>query len=110
MARTTRALVTLVHGGGESPLGRVVADDDDLDLALVDALARLQLHAGRLGCSVRLRAVCPRLADLLDVAGLAALLGACSRSALEARRQAEAREQLDVEEGEEVVDGGDLLA
>lgn len=106
--RVTLALVTLVHGDTDLPFGRVVGRDPDL--AVVDALARLQLAAGRVGCSIRLRAVCPHLAELVDLAGLTALLGDCSRSALEAGRQAEAGEQLDVEEGEEVVDDGDLPA
>lgn len=106
--RVTLALVTLVHGDTEVPFGRVVGRDPDL--AVVNALARLQLAAGRVGCSIRLRAVCSHLDELIALAGLTELLVNCSRSTLEARRQAEAGEQLDVEEGEEVVDGGDLPA
>jgi hypothetical protein len=48
------------------------------DLALVDALARLQLAARRRGWEVRLRGDPPSAAlrGLLDLVGLAALLGA----------------------------------
>ena len=104
----TLGLVTLVRGDIEVAYGRVVGRH--ADLAVVDALARLQLAEGRAGCSLRLRAVCPQLSELVELAGLTDLLGNCQRSALEARRQAEAGEQLDIEKGEEVVDGGDLPA
>ena len=40
------------------------------DLSAVDALARLQLAARRLGCSIRLRETCAELVELLDLAGL----------------------------------------
>lgn len=100
------ALVTLIGGDTEVRFGRVVGRH--ADLGLVDALARLHLAAGRAGCSLRLRAVCPQLTELIELAGLTDLLGDCQQSAREARGQAEAGEQLDVEEGKEVVDGGDL--
>ncbi|HEV2768501.1 MAG TPA: hypothetical protein VGV63_12440 [Acidimicrobiales bacterium] len=106
--RVTLALVTLVGGETEVPFGRVVGRH--ADLGVIDALVRLQLAAGRAGCSLRLRAVCPQLSELVELAGLTDLLGDCQQSALEATRQAEAGEQLDIEEGEEVVDGGDLPA
>lgn len=67
------------------------------DLALLDALARLQLAARRLGCSIRLRNPCPELCELLDLVGEPG-------SALEAGREAEGGEQLGVEE---VVEPGD---
>ena len=41
------------------------------DLSLIDELARLQLVARRLGCSLRLRGAWPELCELLDLAGLA---------------------------------------
>lgn len=53
--------------------GVVVCDVGDLrgvDLAVVDALCRLQLTARRLGSSVRLRRVPLRLRELLDLVGL----------------------------------------
>ena len=40
------------------------------DLSVVDRLARLQLAAGRLGCSIRLRDAPARLRELIDLAGL----------------------------------------
>jgi ABC-type transporter Mla MlaB component len=40
------------------------------DLALVDQLARLQLHARRLGCSIRLRGADAELVELLALVGL----------------------------------------
>jgi hypothetical protein len=66
------AVVVLVDGDVEVGLGRVV--DGCPDLALVDALARMQLVAGRMGCSIRLREPCPKLLELLEFAGLADLL------------------------------------
>ena len=106
--RVTLALATLVRGDTEVRFGRMVGRQ--ADFAVVCALARLRLAAGRAGCSLRLHAVCPQLSELVELAGLTDLLGDPQRSALEARRQAEAGEQLDIEEGEEVVDGGDLPA
>jgi ABC-type transporter Mla MlaB component len=72
----------------------------DADLVAVDALARLQLQARRLGCSVQL-GVAPRAVDeLLELVGLAdVFLG------LETSRQAEQREELlGVEEEREFTD------
>ena len=40
------------------------------DLGVVDQLARLQLTACRVGCSVRLRDPCVELVELLDLLGL----------------------------------------
>jgi ABC-type transporter Mla MlaB component len=40
------------------------------DMGVVDQLARLQLEARRLGCSIRLRNVCTELMELLELAGL----------------------------------------
>jgi len=73
------------------------------DLALVDALARLRLDAGRRGCSIRLRDPCPELCELLELVGLAGVLGL----PLEAGREAEDGEELGVEE---VVPPGDPVA
>jgi ABC-type transporter Mla MlaB component len=44
------------------------------DLSAVDALARLQLAARRLGCSIRLREPCAELVRLLDLSGLSGCL------------------------------------
>jgi hypothetical protein len=63
-------------------------------LALVDLVARLQLLARGAGCTITVRDPSPELSELLDLAGLAELLGA----GLQAGGQAEGREQLGVEE------------
>ena len=64
-------------------------------LELVDELARLQLEARRLGCSVHVRDAWAALAELLELAGLAELL---IGSVLEAGGQPEGGEQLGVQE------------
>ena len=69
------------------------------DAVAIDALARLQLTARRLGRRVRLRHVSRELQELLEFAGLACVLG------VEPRRQAEEREQpLGAEEEGELRD------
>jgi len=40
------------------------------DMAVVDQLARLQLEARRLGCSIQLRNACAGLVELLELSGL----------------------------------------
>jgi ABC-type transporter Mla MlaB component len=42
----------------------------ELDAVTVDALARFQLAAGRLGCTVRLRNASPALRELVALMGL----------------------------------------
>jgi anti-anti-sigma regulatory factor len=68
------------------------------DLALVDALLRLQLAASRRGAALRLVDVSEELRGLLELVGLADVL------TLEPRRQAELGEHLGIEE---VVQPGD---
>ncbi len=61
--------VVVVHGGAEVacwPLPEGLQPD----LSVVDRLARLQLAAGRLGCSIRIRDAPVRLRELIDLAGL----------------------------------------
>lgn len=67
-----RTSVVFAIGEVEVVLGslRVLAPD----LAVVDALARLQLTAGRLGGRVLLRNPSTALSDLLELVGLAGLL------------------------------------
>jgi hypothetical protein len=77
-------------------LGRI--DARTPDLALVDVLLRMRLDAGRRGGAVRLRDVPAALRELLDLVGVAGLLG------LEARREPEVGEPLGVDE---VVQPGD---
>jgi len=70
-----------------------------MTLAVVDALARLQLGLRRQGCELRLLDAPPELAELIRFAGLAEALR------LEPRRQPEEREQrLGVEEERELGD------
>jgi hypothetical protein len=63
---------------------------DNLDLSVVDDLARLQLEAGRQGCTIRLRGACPNLVELLTLVGLAGVL--------QVGGQAEKGEEVRVEE------------
>ena len=77
---TPTTVVLVVDDGTEVVVGRV--DKGRPDLALVDALVRLQLTARRRGCLVRLRDVSEELRGLLELVGLADVL------ALEARREA----------------------
>jgi hypothetical protein len=63
-------------------------------LEAVDELARLQLVAGRLGCSIRLRGACVELCELLDLVGLSeVLLGDNGRPA-QAGGQAEGGDEI----------------
>ena len=73
--REARGEVVLVRGRTE------VASwpfwiDGRLDLQAVDDLARLQLAARAIGCSIRLRHACPKLVELLRLAGLSAVVPA----------------------------------
>ena len=89
-------VVMVADDGREVVVGSVRAPRPGLDL--VDALARLQLRARRRGWSVRLRDVSRELDELLQLAGLATVLG------VEAGGEAELREELGVQE---VVQPGD---
>jgi hypothetical protein len=71
----------------------------DPDAVTVEALARLQLAARRLGRRVRFRHACGELEDLLAMMGLGEVLPCGPSSVIEARGQPEEREQaLRVEE------------
>ena len=61
----------------------------DPDCVAVDALARLQLTVGRLGCRLRLRDVSPELAGLLCFVGLGEIVDRGEASGVEPRRQPE---------------------
>lgn len=76
------------------------------DLAVVDELARWQLAARRLGCSIRLRAACLELSELLGLLGLGEVVTGVGLR-FEAGGQAEGGEQVGVEE---VVMPDDTLA
>ena len=97
---SARAVVVIVQGDFELVVGRL--ESAHLDLEIVDALARLQLAARRIGCSVVLREASIDLCGLIDLAGLSE-----SGLVVEPRREAEGREQFGVQE---VVDAGDPSA
>jgi hypothetical protein len=63
-----------------------------VDITLIGALARIQLLAHRQGRRVRVRDASPELCGLLELAGLAGVIG------LEPRREPERREDLGVDE------------
>lgn len=82
----------------------VIVDLDGADLAIVDALARLQLAARRTGASIRLRGVSPRWVEVLELAGLSDVLPGWGRSGAEVGGQAEALEEPRVQEVVDVRD------
>ena len=82
-------MVVLLRGGVEVARWPLSCDGRP-DLAVVDELARLQLTAKRLGCSVRLAGQCADLVGLLELTGLGEVL--------EVVREAEGSEQVRVEE------------
>lgn len=85
-----RAEVVLVRDGAEVASWPLLWGPGRVDLAAVDALARLQLEARRQGCTLWLRRAGPDLIQLLELVGLAGVLQVC--------RQAEGLEQGGVEE------------
>ena len=96
---------TLLGSGGVDRLICDVGAIADPDVTAVDALARLQLTALRLGGRVCLANPSAELRDLLDLVGLTAVLGLSPPSRIEARRQAEEREvRLGVEEERHAAD------
>jgi hypothetical protein len=67
--RDTDAVVVLARGDTDVASWPLVGCGRP-DLALVDGLARLQLAAQHLGCSIRLREAGAELVELLDLCGL----------------------------------------
>lgn len=65
-----RGVVVLVWGDREVGRWPLELPGASVDLATIDHLSRLQLAAKRLGCEVRLAHLCPRVCELLDLAGL----------------------------------------
>lgn len=93
----TGARVVLVRGDVEVA-SWPLAGWDHPDLAVVDELARWQLAARRLGCSIRLRGTCVELWELLDLLGLGEVVSGGAGLRREAGRQAEGGEQVGIEE------------
>ena len=82
-----------LHGGTDV----VVCDVGGLSetsVAAISLLARLQLTARRLGGRVRVRNASPELHELLALAGLCDVVGACPPLPVEALGQSEQREEL----------------
>jgi hypothetical protein len=73
---------------------------DHLDVATVDELARLQLVAGRLGFTVRLRHADANLRELLGLTGLDGVVPVigCPQPSVEVGGEPEGGEQRRVEE------------
>ena len=66
-------MVVLVRGDAELARWPLLRGDRP-GLALVDELARCQLEARRIGCEVQLRDACVEVWELLEVAGLTAVV------------------------------------
>ncbi|MGH2629955.1 MAG: STAS domain-containing protein [Actinomycetota bacterium] len=92
------ALCARVHGllrrGGSGPVIFDISELEEPDAATIDALARLQLTALRLGRRIRLRNACGEVQDLLALVGLVDLLPVIRRSGVETAGQPEQREQV----------------
>jgi ABC-type transporter Mla MlaB component len=87
-------LAERVRRGGAA---RVVCDVGAItepDAAVLAALARLQLTARRLDCSMEIHHVQPRLRELIAFAGLEEVLPVHRGFGVEPVRQAEQREQV----------------
>jgi ABC-type transporter Mla MlaB component len=68
----------LLEGGVADLITCEVSALADPDAVTIDALARLQLTARRLGRSIRLRNACRELQDLLALTGLREVLPLCT--------------------------------
>lgn len=89
----------LLDKAGHDPAVCDVGALAEPDAVTVDALARLQLTARRLGRRLRFRGACGELLDLVAFVGLGDALPCGAASGVESRGQPEEREQaLGVEE------------
>jgi hypothetical protein len=95
LRRDAAATVVLVRGATEVA-SWPLAGRGRPGMAAVDELARLQLAARRLGCSIRLRGGCVELSELLDLCGLGEVVAPAGLG--EAGGEAEDSEQLGVDE------------
>ncbi len=77
---------------------------DGADLSIVDALARLELTARRMGTSIQVDGAPSGLVRLLELAGLCDVVRCSGESGVEVRRQVEAFEQRRVQEVVDVRD------
>lgn len=93
IARLCERVRMLLEGRGAQLIVCDVSAVIDPDAATIDALARVQLTARRLGGDVRLRNACDQLRDLVTFVGLADVVPVGAAIRLEPRRQAEEREQ-----------------
>ena len=84
----------LLEDGDADPVICDVGALVDPDAVTVDALARLQLTARRLGRGVRLHRACGDLQALLDLMGLSDVLPLGAALGVEPSGQAEEREQV----------------
>lgn len=90
-------MVVLVSGNTTMVCGALILEGRP-DLSVVDELARLQLAARRLGCSIVLRGVGVELAELLAFAGLTDILPAVAQHQGEKGGEVEGGEEVGVEE------------
>jgi hypothetical protein len=95
--RTTHATVVLTRGSVEVATWPLVGAARP-DVAVVGDLARLQLAAHRLGCSIRLRDASVELSQLLDLVGLREVLRCECALRVEVRREPEQVEETGIEE------------
>jgi hypothetical protein len=98
--RAAKTCVVLVRGGAEVASWPLEGGSRP-DLSVVDELARLQLAARRLGCSIRLRDACGQLWELLDLAGLAEVVLSAGGLVVEVGGDPEGGEEVGVDEGVE---------
>lgn len=82
----------LLESGAADRLICDVGALEDPDAVTIDALARLQLTARRVGSQIRLRNASRELRELLDFAGLSSAVPLSRGSRVETGRQAEERE------------------
>ncbi|MGH2455604.1 MAG: STAS domain-containing protein [Candidatus Limnocylindria bacterium] len=92
LAALCARLQRVLRGGGADEVSCDVAGVTRPDLRLVDALARLDLTASRLGCRLRLRRASPQLCELIGLVGLGRLIRGPARLSVQAQRQAEGGE------------------
>ena len=76
----------------------VLAPDGVKSARVVDELARLQLGARRIGCSIRVEGACQELRAVLALTGLSEVLRSDGDVVVEVRGEAEGGEQAGVEE------------